>query len=108
MSGVHASVYGRCIMIVRPHDMTPFPNHLAEFKRAGSFALIALALTFLAFGIFVAEYTVLNFGDSDLPPYWPDTPFERIVDAILYSVAIAAGIIWLYVIALFFRAWKRC
>jgi divalent metal cation (Fe/Co/Zn/Cd) transporter len=87
--------------------MTPSSKNVAGFRRAGIFGIIALALIFLAFGIFIAEYTVLNFGDSDLPPYLPDTPFEKTVDAILYLVAIAAGIIWLYVIGLFIRAWKR-
>ena len=87
--------------------MTPLSKNVAEFRRAGIFGIIALVLTFSAFGIFIAEYTVLNFGDSDLPPYWPDTPFEKTVDVILYTVAIAAGIIWLYVIGLFIRAWKR-
>ena len=87
--------------------MTTFSNNPAGFRRVGFFGLIGLALTVLAFGIFIAEYTVLNFGDSDLPPYQPDTFFEKAVDAILYTLAIAAGIIWFYVVSLFIRAYKR-
>ncbi|HXC99993.1 MAG TPA: hypothetical protein VN048_11680 [Verrucomicrobiae bacterium] len=91
--------------------MKLFPDNKSGFKRAGIFALVALFMTLLSFGIVSLEYTVLNFGDSDLPPYRPDTPFERAVDIVWFAVTISAGLLWIfviiYVIALIFRAFKR-
>jgi hypothetical protein len=87
--------------------MRLFPNNQSGFRRAGIFALVALFLTFLSFGILCLEYGVLNLGDSDLPPYQPDTPFERAVDIVWYSITFASGLLWLYVIALFLRALFR-
>jgi hypothetical protein len=91
--------------------MMLFPNNKSEFRIAGGLALVALLLTFLSFGILCLEYTVLNFGDSDLPPYQPDTPFEKGWDAVWFTVTIGAGLLWscaiVYGIALLFRIIKR-
>jgi hypothetical protein len=47
-------------------------------------------LTAVAFVlVFFLEYGVWNFGDSDLPPYQPDTLFENIMDGIWYLAGIA-------------------
>ena len=57
------------------------------------------------------EYGLFNFGDSDLPPYQPDTPFERAFDFVLFFVAIGAGVLWsgviLYAVALLSKFFKR-
>jgi len=46
-----------------------------------------------------------------LPPYWPDTPFEKAFDFVWFTVTIGAALLWLfaiiYVIALLFRAVKQ-
>ncbi len=79
---------------------------------------MALFLTFLSIVIIILEYTIGNFGDSDMPPYQPDTPFEKHWDEVWYAVTIGAAGLWLgvivviiyafiYAITLFFRAWKR-
>ena len=68
-------------------------------------------LSCLSFVILFLEYGVLNFGDSDLPPYQPDTLFERAFDIVWFAVTIGAGLAWLcfivYVSALLFRVIKR-
>jgi len=51
-------------------------------------------LSFLSFLIFRAEYGVLNFGDSDLPPYQPDTLLEKVFNTIWFAVTIPAGLLW--------------
>jgi hypothetical protein len=75
------------------------------------FVIAAIFFSWLSYAILWLEYGVLNFGDSDLPPYQPDTPFERACDAVWLAVVIASLVLWLYVIAMFFgacfRAWKR-
>jgi hypothetical protein len=43
-------------------------------------------LSLLSFVIVFLEYGVLNFGDSDLPPYQPDPLFERAFDFVLCTV----------------------
>ena len=77
-------------------------------KRLGASLLAAASFSFLSFAIFLLEYGVLNFGDSDLPPYQPDTLFEKAVDAVWLTFTIGAGLLWLfviiYVIALLFSA----
>ena len=95
--------------------MTIFPDNKSGFWVAGILAFVALHLTLLSVGIFVLEYTVGNFGDSDLPPYQPDTPFERHCDAVWNTVTTGAELLWLcvivyiifYVIVLSFRCFKR-
>jgi hypothetical protein len=80
-------------------------------KRLGAFVLVAVLLSFLSFAILFLEYGVLNFGDSDLPPYQPDTPFEKAFDAVWFAVTYGAGLLWvcviIYFIALLFRFFKR-
>ena len=84
----------------------------SELKRIGAFVLVATLLSSLSFVILWLEYGVLNFGDSDLPPYQPDTLFQKAFDTIWFTVTIGAGLLWLcviiYVITLFFRTFKRC
>jgi hypothetical protein len=91
--------------------MVSFFNNWSQSKRLGAFVLVAALLSFLSFAILWLEYGVLNFGDSDLPPYRPDTPFEKAFDAVWFTVTIGAALVWLfviiYVIALLFRAIKR-
>jgi hypothetical protein len=76
-------------------------------KRIGACVLVAILLSYFSFAILWLEYGVLNFGDSDLPPYQPDTPFEKTFDAVWFTITIGAGLLWSYVIALLFRAFKR-
>jgi hypothetical protein len=56
--------------------MGPFCDIEPRFRKAGRLACIAVFLTLLSFAMIVLEYGVFNFGDSELPPYKPDTPFE--------------------------------
>jgi hypothetical protein len=83
----------------------------SESKKIGVFFLVAILLSALSFVILWLEYGVLNFGDSDLPPYQSDTPFEKTFDAVWFTVTIGAGLLWLcviiYVVALLFRVFKR-
>jgi hypothetical protein len=95
--------------------MTIFPDNKSGFLVAGILAVVALFLTLVSFSILILEYTVGNFGDSDLPPYQPDTPFEKHCDAVWYAVTGGAGLLWLcviayvtvYVIVLLFRFFRR-
>ena len=83
----------------------------SPLKRLGASVLLAAVLSFLCFAILWLEYGVLNFGDSDLPPYQPDTLFEKVVDVIWYTVTFGAGLTWLFVIVyaitLLFRYFNR-
>ena len=76
--------------------MVSFFHSWSPIKRLGRSALLAAVLSFLCFAILWLEYGVLNLGDSDLPPYQPDSLFERFVDAIWYAVTIGAGLMWLF------------
>ncbi len=84
----------------------------SEPKKLVAFVLVAILLSSLSFAILRLEYGLFNFGDSDLPPYQPDAPFEKAFDAVWFTVTIGAGLLWLYiityVIALLFRAFKQC
>ena len=86
-------------------------NSKSEPKRFGVLVLVAILLSSLSYVILWLEYGVLNFGDSDLPPYQPDTPFEKAFDAVWFTATIGAGLLWLcviiYVIVLLFRVFKR-
>nr|HXR03647.1 hypothetical protein [Verrucomicrobiae bacterium] len=92
-------------------SMVSFSNGWSQLKRFGAFVLVAALLSLLSFAILFLEYGVFNFGDSDLPPYWPDTPFEKAFDFVWFTVTIGAALLWLfaiiYVIALLFRAVKQ-
>jgi hypothetical protein len=91
--------------------MVSFFHNWSPLKRLGALVLVAVLLSFLSFAILFLEYGVLNFGDSDLPPYQPDTLFEKAFDAVWFTVTCGAGLLWLcviiYVIALLFRIIKR-
>jgi hypothetical protein len=91
--------------------MVLFFHSWSHLKKLGALALVAGLLSFLSFAILFLEYGVLNFGDSDLPPYQPDTPFEKAFDAVWFTVTGGAGLLWLfviiYVIALLFRVIKQ-
>lgn len=91
--------------------MPLFFHSWSHRKRIVASILLASALSFLSFGIFLLEYGVFNFGNSDLPPYRPDTPFEKALDAVWLAVTYGAVLLWLFVIicviALLFRALKR-
>jgi hypothetical protein len=91
--------------------MVLFFHNWSHRKRLGAIVLVAVLLSFLSFAIFFLEYGVLNFGDSDLPPYQPDTPFEKAFNAVWFTVTYGAGLLWLCliicVIALLSRAIKR-
>jgi hypothetical protein len=77
--------------------MESFSRAWSRPKRLGAFVLVAALLSFLSFLIFSMEMA-LNFGDSDLPPYRPDTPFEKATDFALFTVLIGAALLWLFVI----------
>jgi hypothetical protein len=91
--------------------MVLFFHNWSQLKRLGALVLVAVLLSFLSFAILFLEYGVLNFGDSDMPPYQPDTPFEKAFDAAWFTVTFGAGLFWLcvilYLIALLFRSIKR-
>jgi hypothetical protein len=91
--------------------MPTFFHNWSHLKRFGALVLIAALFSFLSFFILFLEYGVLNFGDSDMPPYQPDTPFEKAFDAVWFTVTFGAGLLWLFVaiyaIALLFSAIKR-
>jgi len=92
-------------------SMASFLHKWSHWKRLSGFALVATLFSVLSFVILFLEYCVLNFGDSDLPPYQPDTPFERAFDFGWFLVTIGAGLLWLsaliYAIALLFGVIKR-
>jgi hypothetical protein len=92
---------------VRVREWLASQNQSA-LKRIGGFVVVATIFSCLSFAILFLEYCVLNFGDSDLPPYQPDTSLEKTWDAVLFTVTIAAGLLWLCVIALFLKALLRC
>ncbi len=73
--------------------------------------LVAVLLSLLGLVILFLEYGVLNFGDSDLPPYQPDTPFERAFDFLFWVVTIGAMVFWsgavLYAVLLLSKYFKR-
>ncbi len=52
-----------------------------------------------------------NMQDSDLPPYWPDTSFEKAFDAVWFTVTVGAGLFWLCTVihasVLLFAVFKR-
>jgi hypothetical protein len=91
--------------------MVSFFHNGSRLKGLGAFVLLGALLSFLSIAILGLEYGLLNFGDSDLPPYQPDTPFETAFDAVWFTVTIGAGLVWLfviiYVIMLLFRAFTR-
>lgn len=91
--------------------MVPPFNNLPSIKRLGALVFVAAVLSLFSFGILWLEYGVLNFGDSDLPPFQPDTNFERAVDAVWFMVTIGAGLLWLwstlYAVTLLVRALER-
>lgn len=80
-------------------------------KRFGLFTVAALLLSFLSWAILFLEYGVLNFGDSDMPPYQPDTPFEKSLDVVWFAITIGAGLLWLFTViyatALLYSAFRR-
>jgi hypothetical protein len=91
--------------------MVTFLKKLSHSKRLGVCTLAALLLSCFSFFILILEYGVLNFGDSDMPPYQPDTPFERTVDDLWIIITFSAGLLWvcviIYAVAQLFRAIKR-
>jgi hypothetical protein len=91
--------------------MLLFFHNWSHLKKLGALALVAVLLSCLSFAILFLEYGVLNFGDSDLPPYQPDTPLEKAFDAVWFTATFGAALLWLcviiYVIALMFRFIKR-
>ena len=52
----------------------------------------------LSFFILFLEYGVLNFGDSDLPPYQPDTWFETVGKIVWITATIGAVFFWVFTI----------
>lgn len=79
--------------------------------RFGAFILLATLFSLLCVVILFLEYGVLNFGDSDLPPYQPDTPFQRAFDFVFGVVTIGAAVFWfgviLYAVILLSRFFRR-
>jgi hypothetical protein len=60
------------------HNMQPFFDRLSRHKRIVRFVVVAVFVTIVVCFVFPMFEAMLNFGDSDLPPYQPDTPFEKI------------------------------
>jgi hypothetical protein len=79
--------------------MVPSIKMWSHLKRLGASAVAAVLLSCSSFAILFLEYGVLNFGDSDMPPYHPDTLFEKVFDAVWFTVTIGAGLFWLFVVA---------
>lgn len=108
MAGVVLILLGDIGLMV---SMVSFSYSWSQLNGFGAFVSIATLLSILSFAIFFLEYGVLNFGDSDLPPYQPDTPFEKAFDFVWFTVTIGAALLWLstiiYLIALLFRTVKR-
>jgi hypothetical protein len=75
-------------------SLASFSSGWLPKKRFGTLALVAALLSLVSFAILFLEYGVLNFGDSDLPPYQPDTPFERSFDFVWFVVTGGAGVFW--------------
>jgi len=92
-------------------SMTSFSRIWPQPARFGAFVLVATVLSLLSCIILFLEYGVLNFGDSDLPPYQPDTPFERLFDFVWCVVTIGAGVFWsgviIYAVLLLSRFFGR-
>jgi hypothetical protein len=60
-------------------DQTPKHKMAKRFLLVGFCAAIDVWVVFFFFPWL--EWGVFNFGDSDLPPYQPDTIFEKMCDA---------------------------
>ena len=75
-----------------------FLHSQSPLKKLGAFVLVAILVSLSSFGILLLEYGPLNFGDSDLPPYQPDTISEKAVDAVWFTVTYGAALVWLFVI----------
>jgi hypothetical protein len=92
-------------------SMVSFSRGRSRVAKFGAFALVATVLSVLSFAIFSLEFGVLNFGDSDMPPYQPDTPFERTFDFVWFVVTIGAAVVWsgviFYAVALLSRFFSR-
>ena len=84
---------------------------LTPEAKFGTFVVVAVLLSLLCLIIMSLEYGVFNFGDYDLPPYQPDTPFERGFDFVWLVVTIGAGVLWsgviLYAVVLLSRVFRR-
>lgn len=91
--------------------MVSYSHAWSQPKRIGAFVLVAALLTFFSSAILSLEYGVLNFGDSDLPPYQPDTAFERAFDFVWFTITVGAALMWIFIfmcaIASLFRIIKR-
>ena len=91
--------------------MMTFFKRLSAWKTFGLLILSAGVLSLLSYFMLFLRYGVFDFGDSDFPPYQPDTPFEKAFEGVCFTVTGGAGLLWLfvicYVIALLFRAIKR-
>ena len=92
-------------------SVASFSRGWVPTAKFGTFVLVAVLFSILCFAIMFLEYGVLNFGESDLPPYQPDTPFERVFDFFWFVVTIGAGVFWsgviLYAVVLLSRVFQR-
>jgi hypothetical protein len=108
MAGLALILFGDVGLMV---SFASFSREWLQAPRFWAFVLVATLLSLLSFLIIFLEYGVLNFGDSDVPPYQPDTTFERIFDFVWCLVTIWAGVFWsgviLYAVVLFFRLFRR-
>jgi hypothetical protein len=114
--------------------MEPLFDKLSRHIRVGRFIVVALLVLFVGYvAIPCIEYGFLNFGDSDLPPFQPDTTFEKICDGIWLTVIfpfsavgflfgkiginppgfiwcflfISPGLFWAYMVEVILRARRR-
>ncbi len=79
-------------------SMVVFSRRWAQVTRFSTFVLAATLLSIASYAILFLEYGVFNFGDSDMPPFQPDTPFEKAFDFVWLAVTIGGLLIWLLVI----------
>jgi hypothetical protein len=72
--------------------MEPILEELPFNKAVRKFLLVAVCVGADALVVFLffpwLEWGLLNFGDSDLPPFQPDTLFEKCVDAAWLAAAL--------------------
>jgi hypothetical protein len=71
-----------------------FSRRWLPIQRFAVTVQFAVMLSVLSCVIFFLEYGVFNFGDYDLPPYQPDTLFERTFDFVWIVTTIGAGVAW--------------
>jgi hypothetical protein len=86
--------------------MTKDAKRPRRHKRIVRFLIVALCVTGVVYFFLPVVEAMFNFGDSDLPPYQPDTTFERVFERLwlLGLLPLAVGLFSAFVIDLLFIA----